>query len=352
MNYLSDPSQRFSHTLRSFSVFALLLFVLVSLSGCISGTQPAQPASSEEPSLPPDNSKTVPASAANNNQNRVIKHLSGETTIVGTPTKIAVLDYRLADSLVALGIKPYAMTTYLGNTNLPYLDGKPLADAIPLGDTVNIEAALQAAPDLIIARVSEQKIYDQLSKIAPTLILDVPSDWRQSLRDLGTILQRDKEADTWLADYDKKAESVRNEVAPYVKPSDTYLYLRVMPKEIRVHYTKELFSATLFQDVSLTPAPGLDQVKKIEPISLEKLPDFDADHIFLQVGSPTVGGDPKAEENLKTLSQTTIWKNLKAVKSGHVYVLPQWVISDYPNIKSKSLNLIRENLMKSGSVVK
>ncbi|WP_344913034.1 hypothetical protein [Paenibacillus hodogayensis] len=61
--------------------------------------------------------------------------MSGETTIVGVPHKIAVLDYRLADSLLALGTPPYAMTTYLGDKKLPYIDGKPLDSAVPLGDT-------------------------------------------------------------------------------------------------------------------------------------------------------------------------------------------------------------------------
>lgn len=318
--------------MKAFIFIHLLLLVMIATAGCQFGS--GKTASSQ----PNDSS----------GQQRVIKHLSGETTIVGTPRKIAVLDYRLADSLVALGVKPYAMTTYMGTTSLPYLDGNPLAETIPLGDTPNLEALLQAGPDLIIARSSEQKAYDQLSKIAPTVIVDVPTDWRESFREIASILQRDKEAEQWLADYGKKANSVRNEIDGYVKPDETFLYLRIMPKEIRVHSKQDFLGGTLFQDLKLAAAPGLENVKRTEAISLEKLPDYNPDYIFLQVGGPVVGGDKKAEENMATITRTTVWKNLKAVKNGRVYMMPQWIISDYPNIKSKSLDLIVEHVKKSG----
>lgn len=338
MLHARPRSHRPSSLPHALFIFAMLL-VLATATGCSGASNPAsvetKPFSGE--TKPPG----APAEAP---KSRTVKHLSGETTIVGVPQKIAVLDYRLADSLLALGVKPYAMTTYLGDKNLPYIDGKPLDAAIPLGDTPNLEALLQAGPDLIIARRSEEKSYDQLSKIAPTVIVDIPADWRGGFRELGAILQREGEADRWLADYDKKTAKAREEIARHVKPGETFLYLRIMPKEIRVHGTEELFGATLFQDLKLTPVAGLDKVKRIEPISLEMLPQYDADHIFLQVGSPTSGGDKEAEKNLATVSQTSVWKGLKAVKGNHVYTMPQWIISDYPNIKSKSVDLIVERL--------
>ncbi|GAA3409603.1 ABC transporter substrate-binding protein [Paenibacillus hodogayensis] len=193
---------------------------------------------------------------------------------------------------------------------------------------------------MIIARRSEEKIYDQLSKIAPTVIMDILPDWRAGLRELGSILQRENEADRWLADYDKKTAKAREEIARTVKPGETFLYLRIMPKEIRVHGTQELFGATLFQDLKLTPVTGLDKVKRIEPISLEMLPQYDADHIFVQVGSPVAGGDKEAEKNLAVIAETSIWKGLKAVKNNRVYTMPHWIISDYPFIKSKSVDLV------------
>lgn len=325
----------------------LLLLILIGLlAGCAAGPDTGSASSGASAPSPAASRAEAQPEANTPPAERTVKHLKGETRIVGTPRKIAVLDYRLADTLVALGVKPHAMTTYLGDVNLPYLDGRPLAETIPLGDTVNLEALLEAGPDLIIARKSEEKAYDQLSLIAPTVIVDIPSDWRQSLREIAAILQREAEAERWLADYARKAASVRQELAKSVQPGETFLYLRIMPKEVRVHGMKELFGATMFADLQLAPVPGLEQMQRIEPISLEKLPAYDADHIFLQIGAPTAGGDKAADENYSSIAQNPVWTNLKAVKNGHVHVMPPWIISDYPNIKLKSLDLILDALKK------
>jgi iron complex transport system substrate-binding protein len=342
MNPFPFPLHRHAKPL----LLILSLFIVLLAAGCqpkqAAEQAPAQAAgqtSGQAAGQPAEQAAKPSADSAG--QKRVVKHLAGETTITGTPQKIAVLDYRLADSLHALGVKPHAMTTYLGSTALPYIEGSPFSQAIPLGDTPNLEALVQAAPDLIIARKTEEKVYDQLTKIAPTVLVDIPADWREGLREMGRIVQREQEADKWLADYDKKAASIREELKQSVKPGETFVYLRVMPKEIRLHGTKELFGATLFQDLQLTPVAGLDKLQRIETIALEKLPDYNADYIFLEVGTPAVGGDKQANDNLATVSQTAVWKSLKAVQNNHVYTMPQWVISDYPNIKSKSLDLIQ-----------
>ncbi|MDF2958324.1 MAG: hypothetical protein K0S39_59 [Paenibacillus sp.] len=343
------PSYFSSYVLQTAAVFFMMLLIVSVTVGCASNNPGAatQAASVKEAAAAAEAGAAYKPAASTDK--RTIKHAAGETTLTGTPQKIAVLDYRLADSLLALGLKPIAMTTYLGEINLPYIDGKPLQGTIPLGDTANLEAVLQASPDLIIGRTPEAKIYDQLSKIAPTIIVDIDSkSWRQNFLDLAAYLQREKEANQWLADYDKKAAGIRTEIARYVKPGETFLYLRVMPKEIRVHGIKDLFGATLFQDLQLTPVPGLEKVSRIEPISLEKLPDYNADHIFLQVGTPTAGSNDKnADSHLKTISETPVWKDLKAVKSGHIYTMPHWIISDYPHIKWKSIELILENIKKA-----
>jgi iron complex transport system substrate-binding protein len=347
------PITPLDHLWRVSSLLSLLLLVIAFAAGCGSTSKEAQPAAAKEPTKT-ETAQSTPAPAAAKSaastEKRVIKHMAGETTIVGTPQKIAVLDYRLADSLLAVGVKPYASTTYLGTINLPYLDSKQLEGTIPLGDTTNLEALLQAAPDLIIGRTPDTKVYEQLSKIAPTILIDVESNsWRKNFTDVAGFIQKDKEAEKWIADYEKKAADIRAQLASIVKPGETFMYIRVMPKEIRVHNISDLFGGTLIQDLKLTPAPGLELVKRVEAISLEKLPDYNADHIFIEVGAPTNGGDKDAEANLNTISQSSIWKNLKAVKNNHVYTMPQWIISDFPHIKLKSLDLILDSLKKAPS---
>jgi len=271
--------------------------------------------------------------------------MAGETSIPSLPKKIAVLDYRLADSLLALGIKPYAMTSYLGETDLPYLEGKPLEGVINLGDTPNLEAVLQASPDLIIGRKPEEKIYEQLQKIAPTILLDIPDKWRDGLKELGAILGKEKEAGAWLKQYEQKAADARKAIEPRIDPNETFLYLRILPKEIRLYGTTELFGSTMFQDLKLKPVPQAAEVKRMEAIPLEKLVEMNPDRMFVQIGLPVKDGDKQAQAKFDELSQSALWNNIKAVKYKRVYVVPHWVISDYPFIHSRSIDLIREAIV-------
>ncbi|MEW9673092.1 hypothetical protein [Ammoniphilus sp. 3BR4] len=113
-------------------VVALLMVSAIILTGCGSSQESNTPANTSSPST----------EETKESSKRVIKHMAGETTIEGEPQKIAVLDYRLADSLLALGITPYAMTSYMGGTNIEYIDGNPLKDAKNLGEEPNLEAIL------------------------------------------------------------------------------------------------------------------------------------------------------------------------------------------------------------------
>jgi len=87
---------------------------------------------------------------------------------------------------------------------------------------------------------------------------------------------------------------------------------------------------------------SIESIDKAEQISLESLPSFNPDHLFLEVGNSEE--DLEAQTDLETYAATSVWKNLTAVKSGQVYNVPHWTISDYPLIKENSLNLIVQEL--------
>ncbi|WP_186670922.1 iron-siderophore ABC transporter substrate-binding protein [Sporosarcina sp. BP05] len=310
------------------SVILSLLLLLILLSGCTSPKEDNSVDSIKE------------AASANTPQQRVIEHAAGQTTIVGKPEKIVVLDYRLADQMLALGIKPYASTTYIGSLELPYLDNDALSGVIPLGDSANLEALVEIEPDLIISR--DSKINDDLSKIAPTVILENSDDWRTGLIKMGVVLQKEEEAQQWIEQYEQKLDEARKLIAAHVKPGETFMYLRIQPKIIRLYGPNHGFAEILFSGLKLTPAPGIESISKAEQISLESLPSFNTDHLFLEVGNSEE--DLEAQTDLEMYAATSVWKNLTAVKAGQVYSVPHWTISDYPLIKENSLNLIVNEL--------
>ncbi|WP_159887275.1 ABC transporter substrate-binding protein [Paenibacillus puerhi] len=317
------------------SILAVILLLAVAV-GCSS--RPA--ADSPNPSAAGSGSATAAASA----EPRVVRHLKGETTIEGEPSKIAVLDYRLADSMLALGAKPYAMTTYLGSTDTEYLEGKPLEGVKNLGDKTNLEAVLDAAPDLIIARKGDEAIYDQLNKIAPTILLEETGDWRKDLRSFADILGKSEQASQWLQQYEGKATEAKNKLAAASAAGKTVAILRVLEKEYRVYGTSPQLGGIVYGDLGLQAPDSVKAIKKFQAISMESLPEFDADFLFVQVGFPAVGGDKEAEKKFDELKQSSLWRNLKAVKNDQAFVLPYWTLRDFPLINEKALELVTRKM--------
>ncbi len=276
------------------------------------------------------------------------EHAMGTTEVTGIPEKIAAADYRILDTLYALGVQPYATTTYGGSTELPYLE-KDIQNASikALGDKINLEAAVETEPDLIIARHIEPSVYEQLSKVAPVLVFRGDGDWREELQEIGSAVGKEAEAEAWLEQYDQKAAEIKEKIAAHVGPDETFLFLRLQ-KDVQAASPQVHLAATLTEDLGLSYVSQLEgQGDSYTPLSLEVLPELNPDHIFMTVGKSTVTHDEDAEKLLAEIKESAVWSNLKAVQSDNVHIMPQWVFGDYPNIKNKSLDLVEAALVKA-----
>ncbi|SFF39794.1 iron complex transport system substrate-binding protein [Paenibacillus algorifonticola] len=275
------------------------------------------------------------------------EHAMGVTEVTGIPDKIAAADYRILDTLYALGIKPYATTTYGGSTELPYLEKDVQSETIlALGDKINLEAAVETEPDLIIARHIEPEVYEQLSKVAPVLVFRGDGDWREEMREIGSAVGKEAEAAAWLEQYDQKAAEIKEKIAEHVGPDETFLFVRLQ-KDVQAASPNVHLAATLSKDLGLTYVAQLaNQEESYSALSLEALPELNPDHIFMTVGKSTVSHDDDAEKLLADMKESAVWSSLKAVQSDNVHIMPQWVFGDYPNIKSKSLELVEAALVK------
>jgi ABC-type Fe3+-hydroxamate transport system substrate-binding protein len=127
------------------------------------------------------NSQLPPQEAdSSNNDVRVIKHEMGETEISGTPERVVVLDNISPNVLFEIGMPPVGVTNLetKRDTNPEIFASWP--DAVDVGDPVepNLEVISQLEPDLIIGmRHIHLELYEQLSNIAPTIIIDIlPSE--------------------------------------------------------------------------------------------------------------------------------------------------------------------------------
>lgn len=291
--------------------FAVILFIVVMLiSGCGSmGTAAGENHASE-------------GSEGLSKATRTVKDAMMDVEIPAEPKKIAVLLDYYADHLLELGIKPHASTTSLVDHQfLPYLSDQ-MEGVIPLGasESPNLEALLEAEPDLILAYApSHQNIEDSLRKIAPTLLLDgeLMNDWRQLLLELGKIVGQEEIAQQKLSDYKLKADNAKEELNRRVG-EEVFVVMRVMPKELRVYGVDDIrIGRIIHEELGLNGLQLVDN-KAMLPISLEELPSLNPDYIFLMENV-----EDTAKSRLDELESSVIWKNINAVQNNQVYIVEQ-----------------------------
>ncbi|WEG12826.1 iron-hydroxamate ABC transporter substrate-binding protein [Pullulanibacillus sp. KACC 23026] len=240
---------------------------------------------------------------------------NGKVTLPTNPKRI-IAPY-LEDSLTALGVKPVAQWS-IGDTVQNYLQSD-LKGVPKIGWNLPLEQVMKYNPDLIIVSSPGTIQSGQLGdyqKIAPVYVFKdaTYADWRQQLLTMGNILGKEDKAKKAISDYDKKAASdkakikkaIGDQTAAVIWVSGGKYYL----------FEQDRFSAkVLYEDLGVKAPKMVASLSKAKtqwnPISLEKLSELDADHIFL------VG--PKGDAGFSALDSSSVWNNLPAVKAGHVY---------------------------------
>ncbi|MGN7782127.1 ABC transporter substrate-binding protein [Mycolicibacterium sp. 22603] len=133
-----------------------------------------------------------------------ISHKFGETTVPANPRNIVTMGWNDQDFVLALGVVPVGTRAWYDNYNdFPWVKAATDGKGVPIieGDTINYEAVAAAKPDVIFAiyETIDQKTYDQLSQIAPTVIqsADYPDEetpWAVQLLTTGKALGKEQRA--------------------------------------------------------------------------------------------------------------------------------------------------------------
>lgn len=264
-----------------------------------------------------ENAETEKQSNENNTQNeeRTLEDAMGEVVIPENPERI--LAPYLEDSLVALGIKPAAQWS-IGETVLDYLQ-EDLKDVPKIGWDLPLEQAINNNPDLIIFSSSsavQNGAYEEYKKIAPTYVFndEVSADWRAQLTEMGEILNKQEEAKKALANYEVKVQDAKTTIQDAIG-EETAAILWVMGEQIYLLENNRFSAKVLYDDLGIKQPAFIENLGSAgvqwDPLTLEKLPEIKADHIFL-VGK-------KGEAAFDILANSTIWQGLDAVKNGQVY---------------------------------
>lgn len=243
----------------------------------------------------------------------------------GDVVKIPVKPERIADlsgsteELLLLGIKPVAS----GNVDYgkreefsPTIKNRLSKDTLNIGwyaEPINLEAVTSAEPDLIIlGTLFNENLYEQLSQIAPTVVVPAAYyDWRERFDFLAKLFGEEEKKEKWLADYDRKAEEWKQKLAPITK-EETFVIMETYPKNL-VIYSNKGAAELVYQDLGLKRKEGIPATEHWggTEIGLEALAAMNPDHFLLM------------ESGENQMNASNVWNHLKAVQKGNIYKITQ-----------------------------
>lgn len=288
--------------LKSAYILAMLLLAIGILSAC------NDQSSNKEEQADTENTKEQSVYPLT-----IKDEVGNDVTLPAKPTKIFAPV--MEDSLLAFGIKPimqwsngvkpqlYLQDQLQGVPEISFASGPPSAESI-----------MANKPDLIILHNSfyvENGTYEKYAKIAPTYVFNnAASDLEGSIKILGQLLDEPDKAEQALQGYQEKVDAAKTKLASITKGKKVAL-IRFNAKGM-FFMTDEYFSGYV-----LTHELGFEQSSYVKngafEVSLEILPELDADYIFL-INDGNLG-----DEFINELKDSKIWQSTAAFKNNQVF---------------------------------
>lgn len=154
-----------------------------------------------------------------------VTHALGETVVPARPERIVVTDMNeVVDSLLAVGLQPvyYGLSGgYIGDVPVwveeAGLDPEIAYDRIPRFE-IDPERVASMQPDLILGTWVEEALYEQLSGIAPTIVVKASdaTTWQEVQRTVGLATGRVEEASAAIDETEALLAEQRARLAPYL----------------------------------------------------------------------------------------------------------------------------------------
>ena len=247
-----------------------------------------------------------------------VTDVRGEVEIPADPQRIVDLSGN-SDILSILGYKVVgtANSDAYDYTKFPSYLEDTLSGAEILGysmqDTMDVEAVMNLNPDLIVISTVQEKMYDQLSEIAPTVMIQLEAlNWKDDVRTFAKVFNKEDIANEWIANYEAKAKEAGDKIKAEYGEDTTYLSFLASGGQFFI-FDGAGFGDVLYSDMGLAKPEGMPEQTDISlpVVTYEGLAAIQADYIFLIA----------TDEDLAQLEANSIWNNLPAVKNGNVVVL-------------------------------
>ncbi|MFP9139512.1 ABC transporter substrate-binding protein [Devosia sp. XGJD_8] len=248
---------------------------------------------------------------------RDVTHAMGVTDVPDAPLRIVALTNEAAEDLVALGIIPVGAARSANSD--PWYDylGAQLADTMVTGEELapDLEAIAVLQPDLILGnKRRHEKIYDQLSAIAPTVFAaSIQGTWKDNLSLYAEAVGKPEQGAALLADYRRRLDAIRAGLGERIK--EDVSVVRFLAGQSYAYFPAS-FSGSVLADIGFARPAAQNGEGLAELITKERIGELAADRI-LHFTYET--GDGLAISEGESWMAEPLWQNLEAAKTGQVY---------------------------------
>ncbi|KAA8751144.1 iron-hydroxamate ABC transporter substrate-binding protein [Priestia megaterium] len=269
----------------------MLIFVLL-ISACSNGSTESKNDSSK------------------NSESKTITYQSedGPVKVPANPKRVVVLG-SYAGNVLSLGVNIVGVDSW--SKMNPRFEKK--LKGVEEVSEENLEKIIELKPDLIIG-LSTTKNIDKLKKIAPTVTYTYDKvDYLTQHVEIGKLLNKEKEAQSWVDDFKKRAAKAGSDIKAKIGEDATVSVIENFDKQLYVFGNNwGRGTEILYQEMKLKMP---EKVKKralkdgYYAISPEVLPEYAGDYLIF---SKNQDGDTSFEK-------TDTYKNIPAVKNNHVF---------------------------------
>lgn len=247
-----------------------------------------------------------------------VTHSMGETQIEGEPKRIVILTNEGTEALLALGVKPVgAVKSWVGD---PWYDHiKEQMENVEMVGTEsepNIEAIAALQPDLIIGnKMRQEKVYEQLSAIAPTVFSEtLRGDWQENFKFYAKALNLEEKGQEVMSQYESRIQNLKEQLGE--KLNMEVSMVRFMAGDVRI-YHKDSFSGVILNQLGFARPESQDVDDFAEKgVTKERIPAMEGDILFYFTYET---GDDKATSLETEWLNDPLFKKLSVVQKGNIY---------------------------------
>ncbi len=288
----------------------LLLAGLITLGFSLTGC--SSPSKSDNETSPTEQSTDQ------NQETRKVTVADVEYEVPANPQRVIAYEGYVG-SAIALDV-PVIGTVMREGYDYSYLGD--LTGIENVGAPISVEKALELNPDLIVTY--DDSNLDQLRQIAPVVYIPYgyAGSVQEEIRLLGDVFNKQEEAEEWIRSFDEEARAARERLAGVIPEDATFGLYETSGKTLYVYGDnfgrggQALYNALALKAPEKIVEDVINGDQWME-ISLEVLPEYAADYMFITQYMPESGSTQTIED---LVAQNPIWGTLDAVKNNQVFM--------------------------------